>query len=512
MLRTRDAETGMLLHCLRSAHGPGGFHQNRPLRAGDLVRRPRLLSRGWRGRRVDDHPLCGRCRYDLHASCGPGGELPERCPECGTEPRTFFGVFIGNRRRQPRLAWAGGTLAAVGLVWVVGAAVVSANADQLRRMAPLSMVMEWATPLPEDAQKGAMFHSSGVIELLWQEEILRRLKEEELNAEQVDRVVERALEIQADLSRPIGKWGDIFEAALQNAKVSREQLREYLLHVMVCELVTRPQVLVGDPLPFHIRGTWRGSSDRGGVLRKHAVGGAVSLDLQRLTLGGQSLEPPVERAGWGDNGAWVLASPIAYLGEDAYPRAPAKPGTHSMRLFARVVPRADRGWGGDWGAVVEVFEAAGLEEGWEMELSTGVEIVEPDRAMGIVEGTAAYARFRQDARVSVGVDHNLVHLAFRWGREDAESDPLPMAFKVEIEAAGRTHRLPDFIVRSQDLASGQHGCVEDAAAAEGFFEARPERVRITLTPSADIARRTIDLHRIAVGEPIVLEAPVRYGN
>jgi len=37
--------------------------------------------RGWRGRRIDNHPWCRKCRFDLHG-LWPGAA---RCPECGID-------------------------------------------------------------------------------------------------------------------------------------------------------------------------------------------------------------------------------------------------------------------------------------------------------------------------------------------------------------------------------------------------------------------------------------------
>lgn len=37
-----------------------------------------LLIRGWRGKRIDDHPLCRACGFDLS-----GNSDAKSCPECG---------------------------------------------------------------------------------------------------------------------------------------------------------------------------------------------------------------------------------------------------------------------------------------------------------------------------------------------------------------------------------------------------------------------------------------------
>src|SRR6185436_1292474 len=51
-----------------------------------------------RGRRIDDHPVCRRCKFDLIG-------LPHTiCPECGAKLDAPNSIRTGNRRRYRRLA------------------------------------------------------------------------------------------------------------------------------------------------------------------------------------------------------------------------------------------------------------------------------------------------------------------------------------------------------------------------------------------------------------------------
>jgi hypothetical protein len=70
-----------------------------------------LVIAGTRGRRVDDHPVCRRCRFDLIGVYGGIGE--ERCPECGSSLGDSAAVRIGNRRRRARVLGAGATLVCI---------------------------------------------------------------------------------------------------------------------------------------------------------------------------------------------------------------------------------------------------------------------------------------------------------------------------------------------------------------------------------------------------------------
>lgn len=67
---------------------------------------------GMRGRAVDDHPICRRCRYDL---VGQPAETP-KCPECGADLLRPRATRRGNRvrRRGPFTVGVVLILAAIG--------------------------------------------------------------------------------------------------------------------------------------------------------------------------------------------------------------------------------------------------------------------------------------------------------------------------------------------------------------------------------------------------------------
>src|SRR4051794_19556596 len=60
------------------------------------------------GRRVDRHPVCRRCRYDLSGL--PAGVT--LCSECGADLRRRRAMRTGNRVRRRNVAW----VAAVALL------------------------------------------------------------------------------------------------------------------------------------------------------------------------------------------------------------------------------------------------------------------------------------------------------------------------------------------------------------------------------------------------------------
>src|SRR5687767_13350874 len=73
---------------------------------------------GARGRRVDTHPICRRCEFDLFGLPGTSA----RCPECGADLARRRATRIGHRRRIrllltlaiPLLLISGGALGVAG--------------------------------------------------------------------------------------------------------------------------------------------------------------------------------------------------------------------------------------------------------------------------------------------------------------------------------------------------------------------------------------------------------------
>src|SRR5436190_124026 len=99
-----------------------------------------LLILGVRGRRVDDHPICRRCGFDLVG-------LPEgvtTCSECGADLEAKRAVVHGRRKRRPVLAVAG----AIPILAVMGIIALGtwsrATQFDLNRMKPTAWLMHEA--------------------------------------------------------------------------------------------------------------------------------------------------------------------------------------------------------------------------------------------------------------------------------------------------------------------------------------------------------------------------------
>lgn len=87
---------------------------------------------GWRGRRIDDHPSCRKCHFDLSGSPA----LPATCPECGRDLSRRRGIAVGQRGRRP-------IVVGIGVVLLL-LAVTTGGLTIYSRMSPIN----WYAHMP----------------------------------------------------------------------------------------------------------------------------------------------------------------------------------------------------------------------------------------------------------------------------------------------------------------------------------------------------------------------------
>jgi hypothetical protein len=89
---------------------------------------------GLRGRRINDHPICARCRFDLIGLANPAA-----CPECGSELGKARAIRTGARRKRPAFMATG---AAMLLLTALAATVVQGGSTLDRYMPSWLLVLE----------------------------------------------------------------------------------------------------------------------------------------------------------------------------------------------------------------------------------------------------------------------------------------------------------------------------------------------------------------------------------
>jgi hypothetical protein len=153
-----------------------------------------LLLLGLRGRRVDDHPVCRRCRFDLT------GVYPQvaSCPECGSSLAASSAVRLGNRcRNRPAIILGSSLLvmlsAAGGLAtWGVATA------------------FDWNTIKPAWLLLREVRGDSGGAA---REELLKRAGQDRLPPGLRKTLIDRALEVHGD---PEANWDSAWATFLED--------------------------------------------------------------------------------------------------------------------------------------------------------------------------------------------------------------------------------------------------------------------------------------------------------
>ncbi|VAX38370.1 hypothetical protein MNBD_PLANCTO03-343, partial [hydrothermal vent metagenome] len=190
-----------------------------------------LLALGLRGRRIDDHPICRKCRFDLV------GVYPaqDRCPECGTRLAGAKAVRKGARRKRKGLVIAAIPLLLLGLGGGGALGWSSATSYNWYAVSPDWLLEAMAGFDDQARQAGAVG------------ELATRLGMGRLSGERADRLIARGLAIQADEEQPwVVEWGDLIEAGLVADRLSREQFEVYVQQGIECRLEIRKKVRQGE--------------------------------------------------------------------------------------------------------------------------------------------------------------------------------------------------------------------------------------------------------------------------
>jgi hypothetical protein len=179
-----------------------------------------LVASGVRGRRVDQHPLCGRCRFDLVGTVKNVAAVPAgmKCPECGRDLSGVRAIRIGNRAKRPgRIAGGAGLLLLVlgGAGVGAWAAYSAANPNVWKPNWWLVAEARWL-PAQWDTQRFAS-------------EAATRVAAGKLGVDDIRALARRALDVQRDTGTAWhGEWGDVIEAARSKGLVDDAAWKGYL--------------------------------------------------------------------------------------------------------------------------------------------------------------------------------------------------------------------------------------------------------------------------------------------
>jgi hypothetical protein len=191
-----------------------------------------LLVMAFRGLRLDSHPVCRRCRFDLVGA----PEDHSRCPECGSDTRAPGAVRIGNRRRRPRLAVLGMLLLLVGVIpagLLVYGRATGTNWNPYKPEAWLQFETR--------SRDHAVFDAA-------MEELAARIQDGRLSRARTPAIIERGLALQADRSIRWSKGaGACLEAARLRGLMTAEQQARYFRQVVKISIQPASKPIAGSP-------------------------------------------------------------------------------------------------------------------------------------------------------------------------------------------------------------------------------------------------------------------------
>ena len=256
---------------------------------------------GLRGRRLNDHPICRKCKFDLvgvyppeSTSAGGTGVSPvrtnedsPRCPECGRDLKRKRAVRHGARRRRPFVVIVAILLLTCGLTGLGAAGWSSARN------------IDWNHHKPEWMLLQAVRDGDGAVDPGVLREFLRRDKQGSLSDRTLQSLATYALGAQSAVRKPerehgmrrnwshdrnewSDEWGVLFQRAMSRDVVSEGAVIRYLANSMDRALTSHPSVPQGGQLRFNLSYQTDLVGLDAGPLIVHGQITAVSIDGETI--------------------------------------------------------------------------------------------------------------------------------------------------------------------------------------------------------------------------------------
>lgn len=234
-----------------------------------------LLVLGLRGRRINDHPMCRKCRFDLSGVVPAGTKTAgtSRCPECGTALDTPGAIRVGERAKRPIVIVVGVMLLLLSLGSGGYLGFVAFSSPAMNPSKP-------TTVLRLEARFGNAARAAPALT-----ELGARLSAGTLSDREISALVEEALEIQAHQGQFwLPEWGDLVMTAYSAGKVGAAQLLRYARKAIVIDVECRKLARIDEPIPatLILRGAMSHAAASPAV---KVVGTEVEIDDQPPIVG-----------------------------------------------------------------------------------------------------------------------------------------------------------------------------------------------------------------------------------
>jgi hypothetical protein len=247
-----------------------------------------LLIVGLRGRRVDDHPICRKCGFDLFGK--PQGSTI--CSECGADLTRPHAIANGRRVRRGGMLFAGGALLAILLAGGGGAGWIVLNSSDWWEYAPVWYLRNEASGLDPKARDAALT------------QLATRLGVGKLSQQQIDGLMDQALVVQGDVKQTwVPGWGDLVESANAGGKLSKERWDKYLTQAPNLKLIVRPELRRGDKLPYWIHNQPARVGSKSSISVTHSIKQWTIGPVTHRSEDGSSMGSMLSTTGGGASGS-----------------------------------------------------------------------------------------------------------------------------------------------------------------------------------------------------------------
>lgn len=442
------------------------------------------LGIGLRGVRLDDHPVCRVCRFDLDGLTSPAG-----CPECGADLaatrrgvlrpwRRVPAVVVGNRRRRKR--HVGGGLAAIALAAIGGGALTWAAAKgfNLNTIKPTWLLML------ESRAAGTSSGSAAAAELA------NRLTADALSSDNTRDLVELALSLQADAGRAWSpEWGDLIEVAWTKGLLTPEQKTRYAANALGIAAAMRERMHAGEwaGLELEVRLPRAGRrmyfEIEPALKSVHLAGRPANINTAHGSVSMQGGGGGAGRIGTGV----MLDAPV---------------GRHKANIVWSIAVRVGAVGLGEPDATLEFRHDTTVEV---VPPEEPLVVVEPDESLRLRVEAAIAASGLRAAPIESGPDAGRVDLT---AQVTITNPPVNLAFDVLVRdpASGREWLLGGVVTPE----SPNHGHTTSIRSALDGFTVR--RAEIVLRPSPVRALAVNGIDRIWDGEVVLTALDVAWSE
>lgn len=414
-----------------------------------------LLTLGLRGRRIDDHPVCARCRFDLSGAPEPR----TTCPECGRDVSTPKAIKVGQRRRRPRMLMSGAAALAVSLlIWGVAGWGLWKGTN-------------WNTYKPTgwllfEARVGAPGEADAAIS----EVADRVVSKSPPGRGQLNQFVEVVLAHQADHMKPWSDgWRKAIDVLIEEEMTSEDQLEAVFHNAYSFDMDARPTTRLGDPIIVRLIASPR--------LGRTQPSRSVLIEATRTIVNGVEVEESLGRMHASGRSSMATSVPATQAG-------PAELVVHFRYAFAE-----------------SLFDSPEPEEWTPFVRSTTVSVVSRNSADGVrlVANEAERAAIRKSLQNMLPGIQRSVPLLGPDMSVTIDRPPLDLAFEVYVRQGDAEWRVGSVV--------GRRG--ETRSTALRLHDARlgPANIDVIFRASEAAIRRTIEMNSAWDGEIVFEDLP-----